>query len=118
ADRLIKGLRRDFPGSREADALAEEVAEGRRAAVADLTARLDAARSVNDADQVIAYRDELTLHLRGEELKALDRQVVGWLMGLIQRRLRAGAVRPEVVELAARVASSFGDSPEGASLRA
>lgn len=118
ADRLIKGVRRDFPDSREADLLDEELGDARRQAVDDLKAKLDASRSVNDPDQVISYRDELTLHLRGEELRELDRQVVGWLMGLIQKRLRVGSVRPEVVELAARVSSSFGDTPEGASLRA
>src|SRR5690606_18629386 len=83
AERLIKGLRRDFPDAPEADALAEEVAEGRREAVDDLRARLDAARSASDPDQVITFRDELTLHLRGEALRELDRQVIGWLMGLI-----------------------------------
>ncbi|RUL88966.1 hypothetical protein [Tautonia sociabilis] len=118
ADRLIAGLRRDFPDAPEADALAQEVVEGRRLTVDDLKARLEAARSVNDPDQVISYRDELTLHLRGEELKELDRQVIGWLMLLIQKRLRTGSVRPDVVGLASRVAETFGDTAEGASLRA
>ena len=39
-------------------------------------------------------------------------------MGLVQRRLRTGTVRPDLVALAARVAESFGGSVEGASLRA
>jgi hypothetical protein len=118
ADRLIKSLRRDFPDARETDDLGEELADARQQAVDDLKARLEASRIANDPDQVISYRDELTLLLRGEELRQLDRQVVGWLIALLQKRLRIGSVRPEVVELAGRVASSFGDTPEGASLRA
>ncbi|QDV33389.1 hypothetical protein [Tautonia plasticadhaerens] len=118
ADRLIKGVRRDFPGAPDADSLVEELADARGQAVAELRAKLDASRVVDDPDGVISFRDELTMHLRGEELRELDRQVVGWLMGLIQKRLRVGSVRPEVVGLADRVASSFGDTPEGASLRA
>jgi hypothetical protein len=118
ADRLIASLRRDFPETPEADELTDDVAQGRQRAIDDLKGRLDAARAVNDPDQVLTYRDELTLHLRGDELKELDRQVVGWLIMLIQKRLRAGGVRAEVVELASRTAQSFGDTPEGASLQA
>ncbi len=118
ADRLIASLRRDFPDTPEADELTEDVSQGRQQAIHDLKGRLEAARAVNDPDQVLTYRDELTLHLRGEELKTLDRQVVGWLIMLIQKRLRAGGVQAEVVELAARTAQSFGDTPEGASLQA
>lgn len=118
ADRLIASLRRDFPETPEADDLTEEVTQGRQQTIDHLKGRLDAARTVNDPDQVLTYRDELTLHLRGEELKQLDRQVVGWLIMLIQKRLRAGGVQAEVVELASRTAESFGDTPEGAGLRA
>ncbi len=39
-------------------------------------------------------------------------------MTLIQKRLRTGTIRPDVVVLAARVAESFGGTTEGASLRA
>ncbi|MEW4567644.1 hypothetical protein AB1L88_07215 [Tautonia sp. JC769] len=119
ADRLIASLRRDFPEAPEADELAEDLARARGRAIDDLKGRLDAAQAVNDPDQVLTYRDELTLHLQGDDLKELDRRVVGWLIMLIQRRLRAGGgVRAEVVELASRTAESFGDTPEGASLRA
>jgi hypothetical protein len=39
-------------------------------------------------------------------------------MSLIQRRLRTGTIRADVVVLAARVAESFGGTTEGASIRA
>ena len=118
ADRLIEALRRDFPGLAEADHLADELVDGRRAAIDDLRARLDAARSANDPERAIGYRDELTRHLRGEALKQLDRELIHWVMLLIQRRLRSGSMAKDVAELAARAADSFGDTTEGASLRA
>ena len=85
--------------------------------IVDLKARLDAARAAGDAQRVIDFRDELTQHLRGPALQDLDRDVVRWLAGVISKRVRAGTVRADVVALAARVADSFGDTPEGARLR-
>ena len=118
AERLIATFEDDHPGSSTARTLADELAEARRAAVADLRARLDAARAVHDPIRAIEFRDALTQHLRGEPLKELDRTLVKWVLGLIQRRLRAGQAQRDVAELAARAAESFGDLPEGASLRA
>jgi hypothetical protein len=118
AERLLKAFLRDYADSPEAGPLADELAQARGAVVDDLRARLDAARAANDPEQVISYRDELTQHLRGEPLKDLDREVIKWVMALIQRRLRTGTVRTDVAALAAKVADSFGDSPEGASMRA
>ncbi len=118
ADRLIAALTRDHPGSSEVVGLAEELAEARQEAVDGLKAQLDAARTVNDPERVIELRDALTQHLRGDPLKDLDRELVQWLMTLIQKRMRTGTVRGDVVALATKVAGSFGDTPEGASLRA
>jgi hypothetical protein len=118
AERLLDALIRDFPTAEERQALADELTEARQATIDGLRARLDAAQSVNDPDQVITCRDELTLHLRGDALKELDRGVIAWLMALIQRRMRTGTVRTDVAFLAEKVADSFGDTKEGASLRA
>jgi hypothetical protein len=118
AERLARDVARDFPGAAGADRLAEEVAAGREAAVAALHARLDAAQEANDPDAVIGLRDELG-RLLGEGPRAdLDRRVVAWLMGLIQKRMWTGTVRTDVAELAAKVADHFGHTREGASLRA
>jgi hypothetical protein len=94
--------------------------EGKARAIEELRARLDAARRGDDPDEVIDCRDALTEHLRGEPLKDLDRQVVRWLVGRVQARAGAGTAAGAVAAatLAARVAESFGDAPEGASLRA
>jgi hypothetical protein len=118
AEALIKALVLDHPGAPEAPGLSDEVASGRRAAIDDLKSRLDAARSVNDPEAALGLRDELAPLLRQEARAELDRDVLRWLMGLIQKRMRAGAIRPDVVRLASRVSESFAATPEGASLRA
>jgi hypothetical protein len=118
AEKLLVALVRDYPAADERETLASELSEARQATIADLHARLDAAQAVNDPDQVIACRDELTQHLRGDRLKELDRTVIAWLMTLIQRRMRTGTVRSDVALLAEKIADSFGDTKEGASLRA
>ncbi len=118
AQKLIDAIGRDFPQAPEARDLDDELAEARQATIDALRARLDASKSANDPEAVIALRDELTRHVKGEPLRALDRELVRWLMNLIQRRMRTGSVRPDVAHLAAKVAESFGDQPEGASLRA
>ena len=116
AEQVVASFAHDDPDT--AKAAREELAEARRSVVEDLRAQLDQARDGNDPDGVILARDALTEHLRGEALHDLDRQVVRWLINLIQKRVRAGTVDPDVALLAARVADSFGDTAEGASLRA
>jgi hypothetical protein len=118
AERLLDDLANDFPGAAELAELKAELNAARGAAVDALRRRLDEARRAEDADAIIDARDALTQHLRGDRLGDLDRQVVRWLMNLIQRRVRAGGSGAEVARLAARVVDSFGDTPEAASLRA
>lgn len=119
AERLIQAFTRDFPGSPETTRLATELDEARRLVVDELRTRLEAARESDDLRGVIDARDALTEHLRGALLQDLDRQVVRWLMDRIQERvLRSTAVDAELAGVAARVADSFGDTDEGAKLRA
>ncbi len=115
ADRVVGAFVRDHPGS-EAGALLVELDEARRRAVDELKGRLEACRKAGDALGVIELRDALTLHLRGRELDDLDRGLARWLVGVVQARVRAGTIGPDVATLAARVVDSFGDTPEGASL--
>jgi hypothetical protein len=118
AERLAQAFLRDFPNAPESATLDDELTRARQEASDALRDRLESARRANDPDRVIDLRDALTEHLRGEPLRKLDRDLVHWLVGLIQERLKAGPARPDVAALAARVADSFGDTPEGASLRA
>src|SRR5262249_27613829 len=101
----------------DAPDLAAEVASGRRAAVEGLRARLDAARKVDDTDQVLALRDELGGHLAGDPLRELGGELVAWPLGLVRRGLAQDPLRLDVVELATRVAARFAGTSEGASLR-
>ncbi len=116
ADRLVGSFVRDHPGA-EAGILLGELEAARRRAIDDLKGRLEGAKVGGDALGVIELRDALTLHLRGRELDDLDRKLARWLVGMVQARVRAGTIRPDVANLAARIVDSFGDTPEGASLR-
>ena len=100
------------------EALTIELDRARERAVADLHERLDAARQANDAAGALAARDELAEVLGIDDLKAVDRPLVAWLMKLIQRRLRSIPVGSDLAALATEVATRFAATPEGASLRA
>jgi hypothetical protein len=106
------------PGEPEAERLAADLAAAREAAARELLVKVEAAREVNDPERVIELRDALRPLIEAEALRTLDRDLAKWFLALIQRRLRAGTVRVDVAELAGRVAESFDDTPEGASLRA
>jgi len=117
ADRLVSGFVHDHPGPDAARLLAE-LDDARARAVVGLRARVDAARKINDAPAAIDARDALTELIRGDDLDALDRSLVRWLVGVVQARVRAGTIRPDLATLAARIVDSFADTPEGAALRA
>ena len=118
AEAIARELAVESPDDPEASALLDELDRYRTFAVADLRQRIEAARQANDPDGAISSRDELAKILRGEAILEVDRSMVKWLMSLIQRRLRTGTIRADMVALAARVAESFGGTTEGASLRA
>lgn len=119
AERLLQAFRRDYPAASETARLATELDEARQALIDELRVQLERARESDDLRGAIDARDALTEHLRGALLQDLDRQVVRWLMDRIQERvLRSGVVDPELPAVAARVADSFGDTEEGAKLRA
>jgi hypothetical protein len=118
AQSLLADLAIDSPETPHADSLKEEFSAAREVAIGDCRTRLDAARSANDAEAVISYRDELTILLDAPAQEALDREVLSWLMSLLMKRMRTGTVRADVAHLAARIAESFSHRPEGASIRA
>jgi len=118
AEAIARDLAADFPGDAEIAGLIGELDRTRENAADHLRQRIEAARQANDPDGVIQGRDDLAKIIEGDPIRELDRSLVKWLMGLIQRRLRTGTIRADVVVLAARVAESFGETTEGASLRA
>ena len=118
AEELVRRFTETHPDDPDISRVATDLAEARQAAGQELRARIEAAREVNDPDRVIELRDELKPLLEPDALKALDRDLARWFLVLISRRLRTGTIRTDVAMLAARVAESLDDTPEGASLRA
>jgi hypothetical protein len=106
---------RDHP---EHERLAANLASARHAVGEGLLAELKAAQEVNDPERVLAIHEGLAPVLPTEELAEVEARIVKWSLALIMRRLRTGTVRPDVSELAARVAERFPKCVEGASLRA
>jgi hypothetical protein len=120
AARLLDAIDAD-PGrlnDAEAKSLRDELDSGRGQAVLDLRARIDASQRVNDPDAVLGFHEQLVPLLDHESRESLERDIVRWLMGLVQRRMRTGTVRADVATLAAQVAGRFAHTIEGASLRA
>jgi hypothetical protein len=118
ADSIVRELKIENPDDPRVSALAEELTRSREFAVEDLRQRIEATKQANDPEGAINSRDELGQILHGEAILEIDRPLVKWLMVLIQKRLRTGTVRPDVVALAGRISESFGGTTEGASLRA
>lgn len=83
-----------------------------------LDRELTEARAEEDVDRALDLRDELTQHLRGDDLRRLDRDLARWARGLIDARLKARDVDWEVARWAARAVDSLGDEPEAAAIRA
>lgn len=115
AGALAEAASREDPEAGER--LLGEVEGGRRAAIAAVRGRIDAAREANDHGQVLSLRDALDGLLLGEPASDLDRLLAKWFMATIQRRLFEPPIGPEVAELAAAVADRFPETTEGASLR-
>jgi hypothetical protein len=120
AAQRIEDLRSsDAPGAADrAERLLSELVRSREAQSADLKARLDAARSANDPDAVLDLHAELATLIATDARADADRELVGWFMRLLMRRMRTGTVREDVARLAERVAAAFPTTVEGASLRA
>jgi hypothetical protein len=118
ADELVQNFGETHPDDPDGARIAGDVARARQEAGQELRARIEAAREVNDPERVIELRDELKPLLAPDAVRSLDRELARWFLLLISRRLRTGTVRADVAVLAARVAESLDDTPEGASLRA
>ena len=118
ADELVRIFGETHPDDPDGARIAGDVARARQEAGQELLARIAAAREVNDPERVIELRDALKPLLAPDAVRSLDRELARWFLLLISRRLRTGTVRSDVAVLAARVAESLDDTPEGASLRA
>ncbi len=106
---------RDDP---ESSSLKEELARARNDFVSSGLDQLKAARAVNDADRVLEIYKSIAPALDQPARSAIDSELAKWFLGLIHRRLHAGRIQADVVQLAARFAESFGGTVEGASVGA
>lgn len=118
AARQLEALQRHEPGHPELPALRSELGSASRSEVEELTRRLDEALDADDGLTAVDCRDALTRHLKGDALDTLDRRVVRRLASDVRRRARDRTVDADVAALAARLADSFADTPEGASVLA
>jgi len=118
AAELIADLEAEGIAEADLDAARSEFAVARVARIAELRSRLDASRQVNDHDAGLELEEELSSWLDPDDRRVLRAEVLKWLMGLLMKRMRGGTVQADVSHLAARIAERFGDTKEGASLRA
>jgi hypothetical protein len=115
---LERRLRDEWASHGEAARSVGKATDARRAAVESLSRRIEAARAAIDPTGVMDLYEQLAPLVAGDADHSLSRDLVRWLIGLVQRRLRGGTVRPDVVALATRIAAAFENLPEGASLKA
>ena len=117
AEGSLRAFRREHPEDPQAAGFAREIRDRRGASAEELIGQLRAARGANDPERILELRDEVVGLLDEGPRADLDRQVIGWLMALVQRRLRVAPMPPDVPWLAAAIAERFAETAEGASLR-
>jgi hypothetical protein len=118
AESLIQTFAEEYSDDNLVPRLNADLATARQTAIAALRARIEAARTATDSDRIFELRADLAPLLPGDELQALDRDLARWFMHLVQTRLRKGIMTTEIAHLAARIATDFDTTQEGASLRA
>jgi hypothetical protein len=118
ADELISDLESRGFGEAELEAIRAEFIKARDLRIGDLRARLNASRLVNDHDSALTIEEELSSWLDPAAHAQVRAEMLRWLIGLVMKRMRGGTVGVDVALLAARIAGRFGDTTEGASLRA
>jgi hypothetical protein len=118
AEGLIEEFEARFPGDSQAAELRQDLAAVRRGAIEHGLAQLDAARNSNDAAGVLELYPAVASTLDEEARRSLASDLAGWFLSLIHRRLRAGRIQADLVQLAGRFAETFAATVEGASVRA
>jgi hypothetical protein len=118
AEALITEFEADFPGDPRPAELRVSLASAQRGAIEQGLAQLEAARSANDADRVLELYPIVASSMGDEARGSLSSDLSAWFLSLIHRRLRAGKIQADVVQLAGRFAETFSTTVEGASVRA
>jgi hypothetical protein len=118
AEGLIAEFEARFPGDSQPAELRQDLAAARRRVIQHGLAQLDAARKANDAEGLLELYPAVASTLDEEARGSLASEVAGWFLTLIHRRLRAGKIQADLVQLAGRFAETFATTVEGASVRA
>jgi hypothetical protein len=117
AESLVAEFAATFPDAPELEEVRAEIEVRRGDRLASLRRRVEMGLAAGEPEEVLAARDELAVHLDEEGLGDLDASVLGWLVGLIQSRMRSGTVGLDVALWAGEVVSRYGTSREGQALR-
>ncbi len=114
----VRAFRDQHPVDPRGVEASEELERTMQAALGRLEGQLQAAREVNDPDQVLEIHGRMSPLLKEESRRHLDVDLSHWFLAIVHRRLRSGRIQADVVELADRIAENFGHTTDGASLRA
>jgi hypothetical protein len=117
-DALLDRFELRFPDDPAVPTLRERLDADRQKEAEGRIAHIEAARRVNDPERVLELYRALGSSLAFERRGELERDLAKWFLELIHRRLRGGRIQIDVVELATQAAETFGETVEGASLRA
>jgi hypothetical protein len=117
ARRQVDAFMDRFPDDPRAATLHQSLDLRRQRDVPRTRELLKQAQQASNAEQVLDLRDRLCEYLEGQDQTDLDRQVGRWAV-LFLREALAGGRAADVIDIAERVAETFGDSSsEGAHLR-
>ncbi len=83
-----------------------------------LRSELARAQAAGRVGRVFELRDQITQHVRGEALHAIDVQLAIWMLKLVEQRVQADRVNSELAGWVAPRLNSFGSMPEADPLRA
>lgn len=114
----VRAFRDEHPSDPRSVEASSELERAMQAALGRLEGQLQAARDVNDPDQVLEIHGRMTPLLDEERRNSLDVELARWFLSIVHRRLRTGRIQADVVALADRIAEGFGHTTDGASLRA
>ena len=118
ATEAVRVFRDEHPADPRSAEASGELERAMQAALGRLEAQLQAAREVNDPDQVLEIHGRMAPLLDEERRNSLDVELARWFLSIVHRRLRTGRIQADVVALADRIAEGFGHTTDGASLRA
>jgi hypothetical protein len=115
---LLEAFEAAYPGDAKSASMRTAFEKARQGTLEERIAELKSAREVNDPARVLELYPVIAPALGPETRHSIQTEVAQWFLALIYKRLRAGKIQVEVVDLAGRFAESFAATVEGASVKA